>query len=309
MKACEGFADRLQVLSHLLHYCLTFNAAICIDWRDETWGQGIRDFSDYFDIVGVPLIDWRDVPETSSIVPSTWTMKDLRSPMRRSFLSKEYLGPIMEEPFEKIDGDIIVSNGDGFRKYHIGNIIGNIRIKPRVVDILKEKLSQFYLPCTVIHIRGTDRYADDTISKLLKAYEQLLPHETTRVYIVSDSKKLVDEWLEHAPTNVMLNNETSISKLPDNLKCGSHQLSYEILDFYGTDKDALIIDCIVDFIALSYGTTSIGQESSVYYKMARFLNQTMDSISNMIPGYSPQRKKLTSPIELEKQIHSVQENE
>ena len=54
VKGWEGFADRLQALSHCMNYCIKYNAAICIDWRDYMWGQDNEDFSDYFEIVGIP---------------------------------------------------------------------------------------------------------------------------------------------------------------------------------------------------------------------------------------------------------------
>ena len=59
LKGWEGFADRLQVLSHCINYCKVNQAAICVDWRDNMWGQETFDFHDYFEIIGIgePLIN------------------------------------------------------------------------------------------------------------------------------------------------------------------------------------------------------------------------------------------------------------
>ena len=293
MKAFEGFCDRLQVLSHLLHYCLTYNAAICVDWRDENWGQGKRDFSDYFDIVGVPVIKWHDVPESNSIVPACWTMEYLRSPMNKGLLRDEYIGPIMREPLKKIEGDIIVTNSRGFRKYHCTTIVQNIRFKPDIVNIMKERFSTFYLPCTVVHLRGTDRYHDTNIHTLLEKYNRLLPHSKIRVYIVSDSKKMVDAWTRQFPKAELVNKNSCVLKLPAELTTGSHQLSAEILEFYGIDKYTLIVESLTDFMALCYATDVIGDVKSTFYTMPCVIHQmTPETIAQMMPGFLPQRKSL-----------------
>jgi hypothetical protein len=293
MKAFEGFCDRLQVLSHLLHYCLTFNAAICVDWRDENWGQGHRDFSDYFDIVGVNIIQWQDITDTKSIVPACWTMETLRMPMNKSFLGDEYIGPLMKETVKRIEGDIIVSNGRGFRKYHCNTIVKNIRFKPDIVNIMKERLTNFYLPCTVVHLRGTDRYDESTIHKLFEKYNNLMPHSKKRIYIVSDSKKMVDVWLQRFPNGELLHKNSCALKLPAELKCGSHQLSSEILEFYGIDKYSLIAESLTDFMALCYSTDIIGDEKSTFYTMPCFIKQLApEAIAQMMPGFIPQRKSL-----------------
>ena len=293
MKAYEGFSDRLQVLSHLLHYCLTYNAAICVDWRDENWGQGKRDFDDYFDIVGVPLIKWQDVPESNSIIPACWTMEDLRNPMNKSLLGDKYIGPIMSDQLKKIEGDIIVTNGRGFRKYYCNTIVQNIRFKPDIVTIMKERLSNFYLPCTVVHLRGTDRYNETEIHTLFEKYNKLLPHSKIRVYIVSDSKKMVDAWTRQFPKAELVNKNSCVLKLPAELKSGSHQLSGEILEFYGIDKYTLIVETLTDFMALCYATNVIGDMKSAFYTMPCVIQQlTPEVIAQMMPGYIPQRKSL-----------------
>jgi lipoprotein signal peptidase len=37
-KGWEGWCDRLQVLTHLINYCLKYDAKLCVDWEDMVWG-------------------------------------------------------------------------------------------------------------------------------------------------------------------------------------------------------------------------------------------------------------------------------
>ena len=294
MKAYEGFADRLQALSHLLQYCIVHDAILCVDWRDENWGQGTLDFSDLFDISGVKTISWHELPSEGKIVPSVWTHEDIRKPMDKRFLSKEYTGPLMEDSDQKIEGDIIVTNSKGFRRFHIINMVNNLRIKQSVMEKIRHGLQNFYLPCTVVHLRGTDRYADSTIEIQLDVYKKLLPHEKARMYIVSDSNKLVQEWLTHVPACHVINQCSKTLTLPDELKQGTHQLSSEVLEFYRIKKYDLIIESLIDFIALCFAPCVIGNEKSVFFHMPRFLNQlTPDHLSQMFYGYKPERRPLT----------------
>ena len=87
VKGHEGFADRLQVLSHAIQYCLKNGSEICVDWRDSHWGQGETDFDDYFEIIDVPLISLEEVVRRAKrgakFYPPAWNieiLKDVPSP-------------------------------------------------------------------------------------------------------------------------------------------------------------------------------------------------------------------------------------
>ena len=90
MKGWQGFADRLQLLSHLLAYCKKNNATICVDWRDKIWGQEKEDLADYFDIMDIPTISIQEVVEKAkagaSVFPSTWTIEMLEKPFMKLVL-------------------------------------------------------------------------------------------------------------------------------------------------------------------------------------------------------------------------------
>ena len=167
------------------------------------------------------------------------------------------------------------------------------KILEHIVNIMKERFSTFYLPCTVVHLRGTDRYHDTNIHTLLEKYNRLLPHSKIRVYIVSDSKKMVDAWTRQFPKAELVNKNSCVLKLPAELTTGSHQLSAEILEFYGIDKYTLIVESLTDFMALCYATDVIGDVKSTFYTMPCVIHQmTPETIAQMMPGFLPQRKSL-----------------
>ena len=89
LKGWEGLADRLQSLSHCMNYCIKYNAAICVDWRDYMWGQGTRDFSDYFKIVGIPVVSLETVlkrmEEGAIVNPPAYTLSNIREPPAEIF--------------------------------------------------------------------------------------------------------------------------------------------------------------------------------------------------------------------------------
>jgi len=298
MKAWEGFADRLQVLSHLIIYCLVNHAILCVDWRDENWGQGKWDFSDFFEIIGMPVIPLEMVNfnKDTKIVPSCWTKEFIVKPMSRLCLRDEFICPIMCDSSQKIEGDILVTNGNGFRKFASESIIGNLRFKPIVTNIIKQRLSNFYLPATVIHLRGTDRYSSDLMNAWLNQFDTLMPHSKARVYHVSDSKDLIEEWLKKVPNSEPCIENSSILKIPHSTKQGTHQLSAEALEFYGVTKYDLIIDSLADFLALAYATEAIGFEKSVYFQMARNISKYGPELTGtLLNGFQPQRKSLPRP--------------
>jgi hypothetical protein len=199
----------------------------------------------------------------------------------------------MRDSNQKIEGDILVTNGNGFRKYDCENIIGNLRIKPNVANLIKQRLSNFYLPATVIHLRGTDRYSPDLMNTWLKQFDTLMPHSKARVYHVSDSKDLIEELLKKVPYSEPCIQNSSILKIPHSTKQGTHQLSTETLEFYDVTKYDLIIDSLADFLALAYATDAVGFQKSVYFEMARHISKYGPKLVGMLlNGYEPQRKSL-----------------
>ena len=297
MKAWEGFADRLQVLSHLINYCLVNRAILCVDWRDKNWGQGKWDFSDFFELIGMPVISIEMVSkmENATIVPSCWTLETIEKPMTAVQLQDKFICPIMRNNFEKIEGDIIVTNGKGFRKFFSENIIKNIRFTKPVAELIQKKLQDFYLPATVIHLRGTDRYNPNLINEWFKEFDTLVPHSKARVYHISDSTNLIDEWTKKVPQSELCIKDTSTLKIPTLTKCGTHQLSEETLESYGSTKYDLIIDALADFMALSFATNAIGNPKSVFFEMARLISRSGPKFTGeILGGYQPKYQKSAS---------------
>ena len=295
MKAWEGFADRLQVLSNLITYCLKHKAFLCIDWRDENWGQGRWDFHDFFEIIGIPVVTLETVNMIvgAKIVPSCWAREYIAQPMNRLFLGSDFTGPDMCDNQEKIEGDIIVTNGRGVRKFDGQNIVNNLRFKKPVAELIQQRLSNFYLPATVVHLRGTDRFKPELINTWFEKFDNLMPHCKARVYHISDSQSLIDDWVKKVPHSKLCNKNSTILKIPNSTKQGTHQLSHEALEFYGITKYDLIIDALADFMALTMATDGIGLEKSTFFEMARLLfNYGPDLISRMLHGYRPARKSL-----------------
>jgi hypothetical protein len=83
LKGAAGFCDRLQVLSYCVQYCLKNDAILCVDWRDNFWGQGKLDFSDYFDLIDIETISLNDVlnkiNNETKIYPAAWNYDEIKS--------------------------------------------------------------------------------------------------------------------------------------------------------------------------------------------------------------------------------------
>jgi hypothetical protein len=296
MKGWEGFADRLQVLSHCLHYCKLHNAAICIDWRDYMWGQESLDFSDYFEIINVPVVTLSDVIERvkqgAVISPPAWTLETLSVVNNESLRFKEYECEF-NNSYDRIDAEIIVTNCKGIRTYHIDNLISNIRLKKNIAEIISSRLQNVEIPYTVIHLRGTDRLAESSLEDSIKPAVELIkvqpPHINARMYVISDMKQMVDMWVDYFPQTKKLYSDYEIYKLPDNLRSGTHKMTKEVLEFYGLKKHNMNIDTIFDFIVISFSKWCFGNsKESTYTKMGKFIGQSGKiGVSKWLGGFYP----------------------
>ena len=61
VKSHVGFADRLQALSHAVHYAFKHDRILCVDWRDTIWSDGVIDFAAFFDTCSVPTISFAEL--------------------------------------------------------------------------------------------------------------------------------------------------------------------------------------------------------------------------------------------------------
>jgi len=292
VKSGAGFVDRLQALSHIIEYCLINKAVLCVDWRDYSWGQGQWDFHDFFEILGIYTIPLDIVIRivNAKIVPVCWTNELIKNPLEKDMYKDEYCGPIMQEGYKKIDGDIIVTNCKGYRYYHTRNILTNIRFKKNISDLIQQRLLNFYLPATVVHLRGTDRFTPEAIDILFKEYNLLDEQSKKRVYHISDTVELMNEWIAKVSHSKLCNLNCSILKITDTSKKATHLMNSSELQLFGIRKYELIIDSLADFVALAFATNAIGQTKSVFFEVARKLAQYggPDAIAAWLNGYKPQ---------------------
>ena len=295
MKSGVGFVDRLQALSHIIEYCLINKAVLCVDWRDYSWGQGKWDFHDFFEILGIYTIPLDIVTRivNAKIVPVCWTNELIKKPLQKHINTVEYCGPIMQEGYKKIEGDIIVTNCKGYRYYHTRNILTNIRFKKNISDLIQQRLLNYYLPATVVHLRGTDRFTPDVIDILVNEYNLLDEESKKHVYHISDSVELMNEWTKKVPYSQLCNKNCSILQITDTSKKATHLMNSSELDSFGIRKYELIIDSLVDFVALTFATSAVGQTKSVFFEVARKLAKYggPDAIAAWLNGYKPQTKK------------------
>jgi hypothetical protein len=304
LKGYEGFADRLQVLSHCIHYCILNNALLCVDWRDSMWGQEALDFSDYFDIIGVNTISLNDTVEYlingASIIPNTITAELLQDIPDRIH-TQQYALPdsILRNNCNKINSDIVVFNSIGFRLYHIYTLTGHLRLKDTMIATITSRLSNITFPFSMIHLRGTDRLGTKSIEEIVKQYDEKYkkspPHSKINLYVVSDSKYLADKWIEMHPDSKLLQENSSVFKLESaGLTTGTHKQMQYILDYYGVNKHELNIDTLTEFIALSFAIHVIGNEESLYYKMSRFIHEggIFNSINKWLNNWRPPFKSI-----------------
>ena len=295
MKSGVGFVDRLQALSHIIEYCIINKAVLCVDWRDYSWGQGQWDFHDFFEILGIYTIPLDIVTRiiNAKVVPVCWTNELIKIPLQKHINTVEYSGPIMQEGYKKIEGDIIVTNCKGYRYYHTRNILTNIRFKKNISDLIQQRLLNYYLPATVVHLRGTDRFTPDVIDILVNEYNLLDEESKKHVYHISDSVELMNEWTKKVPYSQLCNSNCSILQITDTSKKATHLMNSSELDSFGIRKYELIIDSLADFVALTFATSAVGQTKSVFFEVARKLAKYggPDAIAAWLNGYKPRTKK------------------
>ena len=296
-KAWEGFGDRLTVLTHLLAYCQKHDAAICVDWRDENWGHGKFDFWDFFDLEGVKVLTLEEVGKLqgAKIMPETWDMASIMRPITQWQQRDPFVAEIMRESYEKGTGDIIVTNGAGWRRYDGYHVAKHLRFKPKVALEIERRLAGMQLPATVVHLRGTDRSDGDAMKGWLEKYEALMPHQKERIYHITDDRKVADEWVKNVPQSKLLNPLSAVLKLPSSSKQGTHQLCAEALEYYRISKWDLTLDALTEFTGLAFATDAIGLEKSTFYQMARAVAPfKAEAVSLLLGGWMPKRASLVA---------------
>lgn len=274
VKATEGFADRMTYLSHCIHYCLTFNTAICIDWSDYVWGGQQFDFHDIFELYGMKTMTKLQVVKLMAtgkvkVNPPIWTAKDVWFPINSKTFEAKYDADFFEghDDLHKIEGDVLVTNSKKWRGWHSMDLLNHVRIRPEIAERMRTLLVDFNPESLVVHLRGTDRYNDDFCKNAIDTAIQF--PEDLPIYIVTDSLKLFDEFKEKVPRAKLVNPNGDVLKMPKERKEGTHLTNPEDLKRFGCDKKQMVIELLVDFVALWSAKYSLGYKESFFYKLAR----------------------------------------
>ena len=297
MKAYEGLGDRLEVLSHCIEYCKIHNASLCVDWRDPVWLLG---YSDFFEIVGISLVSLEEIgvriDSGATISPPAWTKDQIMNPLTTDLLKEQYIGLFMNGNLNvKTEGDILVTNGRGIRIYKSSIILEHVIFK-QTCPIKK--------PYQVVHLRGTDRFKEGSQYEIFKRFMTL--HSRSNVYLISDSKDLVDKWTAWYPAIKLVRSSPSALKLPTQTKKGSHMFSESELEEVGLTKRDILEETILDFIILMNAEESVGLHESYFHRIARSLNTQMkNNLIDRIHMYQTNDRP-AQPTETRQPVQQVQ---
>jgi hypothetical protein len=296
LKGAAGFCDRLQVLSYCVQYCLKNDAMLCVDWRDNFWGQGKLDFSDYFDLIDIETISLNDVlnkiNNETKIYPAAWNYDEIKSVPNNTHDFNRFVLKFDKE-LEKIDADVLVNNGHGDRTWFFENIVHNIKFKPDITEIIVNRIKNIKLPYTVVHLRGTDRLNNVSITESIKPgienFEKLAPYNKSSVYLISDMKGLVDAWREKYPDSMLVLDDYASFKIDNVENKGTHMLEKRVLNFYKVTKHELNLDTLTDFVIMAFSDCSVGNNKDSYFTlMAKKLSTYgVNGISKWLNGYIP----------------------
>ena len=295
-RAFEGWCDRLQVLSHCFQYCVEFNTALCVDWSDYIWaGNREFDFHDCFEVVGgikVVKKDWVCVLTKHGklkITPPCWDAQKIWDPLTTETYSKDY--ECLTEKYEKIEGDVLVSNGKGNRKWDGRAIAKHLRFKPKLLNAIKERLKDFDPNSCVVHLRGTDR--PDSEGNYMERAINEVKDKTYQIYVITDQWDLWEKFRQGVPHAKLVNPDTVIMKITPPEKMGSHQLTPPELKKLGITKWQYMVDLLTDWVALVTAKQACGRYESTFFLMARVMNKIgEEEWTKMFGGWKPHSKSL-----------------
>lgn len=291
MKATEGFADRLTFLAHCIRYCLKNDTALCVDWSDGVWGGHEFDFHDIFELYGVKTMKKETVVKLMAsgkvkVHPPCWTAEKVWNPITPETFEDVYSGNLFPENVDecpKIDADIIVTNGKGIRGWFLTDLLEHVRIRPEVSERMRPLLDGFIRKSLVVHLRGTDRLNPEFNQGAIKTAIQF-PVDYP-IYVVTDSVKLYNEFKASVPQAKLVNPKGEVLKITTELKRGTHLSPHNVLKKYGCNKKQMVIDLLVDFIAIWAAEVAIGQTESFFFKVARQCSKLNPDFLNNFLGF------------------------
>lgn len=301
-KGWEGWCDRLQVLTHLINYCIKFDARLCVDWEDMVWGGNEFGFNEVFELLGVKTASKNDVlramvQQDVKIEPPIWTWEDAyyKSPgLGGKFISqnrKLYIPSIMCDVPQRIDADVILTQGEGTRVYDANVFVNHVRLRPWVMEGIKSILSDFDPNSIVIHLRGTDRPEDKYAKSAIHA---LKDQHSLPIYAVTDDRELWDEFKAGVPQARLLNPNSTALRIKLAKQTGLHFAKPSELKAQGITKKQLLIELLADWFALCFAQSGFGREVSTYFQMARKLHAIGNNVisEKLFGGWMPTRKNI-----------------
>lgn len=293
VKSAEGFADRLQVVSHAIEYCKKFNAALCVDWSDGIWGNGLFDFHHVFEIGnGIKTMDKISVLKLVAtgkvkVNPPCWTLKDIAEPMNARTCHIDFRGPLHNSTstVDKVEGDVIIMNGYENRGWYFVNILKHIRMLPHVATEVRALLEDFNPNSVVVHLRGTDRPDPEFTKHAIIAVKQF-PEEAP-IYVVTDAMTLYEEFKTAIPKATLVNPSSSVLKIPPN-EDGTHKMIPPLMKKYGLSKWRMVIELLAEFVAIWSAQWAVGKRHSFYFRLARQMSRiTEDAMKSFMRGWTP----------------------
>jgi hypothetical protein len=301
-KGWEGWCDRLQVLTHLINYCVKFDARLCVDWEDMVWGGNEFGFDEVFELVGVKTASKNDVlramiQQDAKIEPAAWLWEDAyyKTPGVDGRLiskpDKKYVSSIMCDEPQRLDADVILTNGEGKRVFDLNAFVNHVRLRPWVLEGIKGILSDFDPISVVIHLRGTDRPEERFIGA---AIDSLKNEYRLPIYAITDDRKLWEEFKAGVPQARLLNPNSTSLRIKVNENRGIHFTTPIQLKEQGITKKQLLIELLSEWFALSLAASGYGREVSTYFQMARRLHSKGNAVisEKLLGGWMPTRKTL-----------------
>jgi hypothetical protein len=148
------------------------------------------------------------------------------------------------------------------------------------------------LPCTVVHLRGTDRLKEKTIGESLglavAEYEAQTRIDHIRTYVITDMKEMFELWAYMYPHTKMVYQTRPIGSM-SKTEHGTHMMSKEELAKFALTKHELNVNAITDFFILSFASKTVGNCSeSLFTNLAKFVKQSgTDKLAVWFHGWMP----------------------
>jgi len=185
---------------------------------------------------------------------------------------------------EKIDGDVIVTNGRGERKWDVTDLATHLRVRPKMREAIKTILKDFNPYGTTLHLRGTDRPDKGFVENAVRYLKSKT--ELRILNVITDSKELWDHIKKELPRAKLVNPNAKLLNLPPSVH-GTHQTDPRELKRLGITKWDMLVDLLADWFALCFSKGGIGREESTYFSMARSLHLLGEDKVEAILGWKP----------------------